>query len=76
MLTLKPLGMEVKVTENIKGFVPNLHLADVKLKQPEKKYSTGSTVKCRVRFSCKELNLNSILNIFNLIFLIVIDVSI
>uniref|UniRef100_A0A670XW39 Protein RRP5 homolog n=1 Tax=Pseudonaja textilis TaxID=8673 RepID=A0A670XW39_PSETE len=48
MMTLKPLGMEVKITESIKGFVPNLHLADVKLKQPEKKYSTGTTVKCRV----------------------------
>ncbi|XP_070608916.1 protein RRP5 homolog isoform X2 [Erythrolamprus reginae] len=48
VLILKPLGMEVKFTESIKGFVPNLHLADVKLKQPEKKYSTGITVKCRV----------------------------
>ncbi|XP_026520514.1 protein RRP5 homolog isoform X2 [Notechis scutatus] len=48
VMTLKPLGMEVKITEGIKGFVPNLHLADVKLKQPEKKYSTGTTVKCRV----------------------------
>ncbi|XP_026560497.1 protein RRP5 homolog isoform X2 [Pseudonaja textilis] len=48
VMTLKPLGMEVKITESIKGFVPNLHLADVKLKQPEKKYSTGTTVKCRV----------------------------
>uniref|UniRef100_A0A8C6XYN0 Protein RRP5 homolog n=1 Tax=Naja naja TaxID=35670 RepID=A0A8C6XYN0_NAJNA len=48
VMTLKLLGMEVKITESIKGFVPNLHLADVKLKQPEKKYSTGTTVKCRV----------------------------
>ncbi|XP_058043605.1 protein RRP5 homolog isoform X2 [Ahaetulla prasina] len=48
VLTLKPLGMQVKFTETIKGFVPNLHLADVKLKQPEKKYSMGTTVKCRV----------------------------
>ncbi|XP_013924129.1 PREDICTED: protein RRP5 homolog isoform X1 [Thamnophis sirtalis] len=48
VLTLKPLGMQVKFTESIRGFVPNLHLADVKLKQPEKKYSTGTTVKCRV----------------------------
>uniref|UniRef100_A0A8C5RPT5 Programmed cell death 11 n=1 Tax=Laticauda laticaudata TaxID=8630 RepID=A0A8C5RPT5_LATLA len=48
VMTLKPLGMQVKITESIKGFVPNLHLADVKLKQPEKKYSTGTTVKCRV----------------------------
>ncbi|XP_039217572.1 protein RRP5 homolog [Crotalus tigris] len=54
VLTLKPLGMQVKVTESIKGFVPSLHLADVKLKQPEKKYSTGTTVKCRVLASNPE----------------------
>ncbi|XP_063163179.1 protein RRP5 homolog isoform X1 [Candoia aspera] len=54
VLTLKTLGMEVKVTERIKGFVPCLHLADVKLKQPEKKYSAGTTVKCRVLVSNPE----------------------
>lgn len=53
MLALKPFGMQVKVTEHIKGLVPRLHLADVLLKQPEKKYSVGSTVRCRVRTLCK-----------------------
>ncbi|XP_053245269.1 protein RRP5 homolog isoform X1 [Podarcis raffonei] len=51
VLALKPFGMQVKVTEHIKGLVPRLHLADVLLKQPEKKYSVGSTVRCRV-LSC------------------------
>lgn len=49
MLALKPLGMQVEVTDHIKGLVPRLHLADMLLKQPEKKYSVGDKVKCRVR---------------------------
>ncbi|PKU26964.1 hypothetical protein llap_22732 [Limosa lapponica baueri] len=40
--------MQVKVTDGIKGLVPSLHLADVILKQPEKKYNIGDEVKCRV----------------------------
>ncbi|XP_060624305.2 protein RRP5 homolog isoform X1 [Anolis sagrei] len=54
VLTLKPFGMHVKVTEYIKGLVPCLHLADVRLKQPEKKYSEGASVKCRVLVSDAE----------------------
>jgi len=41
--------MQVKVTDGIKGLVPSMHLAEVILKQPEKKYNTGDEVKCRVR---------------------------
>ncbi|NWI94082.1 RRP5 protein, partial [Pitta sordida] len=48
MLSLKPIGMQVKVADGIKGLVPSLHLADVILKQPEKKYNIGDEVKCRV----------------------------
>ncbi|XP_027316494.1 protein RRP5 homolog [Anas platyrhynchos] len=48
VLALKPIGMQVKVTDGIKGLVPSLHLADVILKQPEKKYNVGDEVKCRV----------------------------
>ncbi|XP_054839484.1 protein RRP5 homolog [Eublepharis macularius] len=48
VFSLKNIGMQVKVTAHIKGLVPHLHLADVVLKQPEKKYSIGSTVKSRV----------------------------
>lgn len=49
MLSLKPIGMQVKVADGIRGLVPSLHLSDVILKQPEKKYSIGDEVKCRVR---------------------------
>ncbi|XP_060097704.1 protein RRP5 homolog isoform X2 [Heteronotia binoei] len=48
VLALKDFGMQVKVAGHIKGLVPHLHLADVVLKQPEKKYSVRSTVKSRV----------------------------
>ncbi|XP_010173696.1 LOW QUALITY PROTEIN: protein RRP5 homolog [Antrostomus carolinensis] len=48
VFALKPIGMQVKVTDGIKGLVPSMHLADVTLKQPEKKYNRGDEVKCRV----------------------------
>ncbi|XP_048361288.1 protein RRP5 homolog isoform X2 [Sphaerodactylus townsendi] len=48
VFALKDFGMQVKVTGHIKGLVPRLHVADVVLKQPEKKYSVGNTVKPRV----------------------------
>ncbi|XP_054019547.1 protein RRP5 homolog [Dryobates pubescens] len=48
VVALKPVGVQVKVAEGIKGLVPSMHLADVILKQPEKKYSIGDEVKCRV----------------------------
>ncbi|XP_015275588.1 PREDICTED: protein RRP5 homolog [Gekko japonicus] len=51
IFALKDFGMQVKVGGHIKGVVPRLHLADVVLKQPEKKYSVGNTVKSRV-LSC------------------------
>uniref|UniRef100_A0A452J1I0 Protein RRP5 homolog n=1 Tax=Gopherus agassizii TaxID=38772 RepID=A0A452J1I0_9SAUR len=54
VLALKPFGMQVKVTDHIRGLVPYLHLADVLLKQPEKKYSVGGEVKCRVLISNPE----------------------
>ncbi|XP_006273719.2 protein RRP5 homolog [Alligator mississippiensis] len=54
VLALKPLGMQVEVTDHIKGLVPRLHLADMLLKQPEKKYSVGDKVKCRVLLSHPE----------------------
>uniref|UniRef100_A0A7M4F1A3 Protein RRP5 homolog n=1 Tax=Crocodylus porosus TaxID=8502 RepID=A0A7M4F1A3_CROPO len=54
VLALKPHGMQVKVTDHIKGLVPRLHLADMLLKQPEKKYSMGEQVKCRVLLSHPE----------------------
>nr|XP_014427885.1 protein RRP5 homolog [Pelodiscus sinensis] len=54
VLALKPFGMQVKVTDHIRGLVPHLHLADVLLKHPEKKYSVGDEVKCRVLISQPE----------------------
>uniref|UniRef100_A0A8C3UX86 Protein RRP5 homolog n=1 Tax=Catharus ustulatus TaxID=91951 RepID=A0A8C3UX86_CATUS len=48
VLSLKPIGMQVKVADGIRGLVPSLHLSDVILKQPEKKYNIGDEVKCRV----------------------------
>lgn len=49
MLTIKPYGMLVKVAEQIRGLVPSVHLADILMKNPEKKYHTGDEVQCRVR---------------------------
>lgn len=57
MVALKPVGMQVKVAEGIKGLIPSMHLADVILKQPEKKYSIGDEVKCRVRAARQGLQL-------------------
>lgn len=57
MFSLKPIGMQVKVTDGIKGLVPSMHLADVTLKQPEKKYSIGREVRCRVRAARQGLQL-------------------
>ncbi|XP_077205715.1 protein RRP5 homolog [Paroedura picta] len=48
VIALKDFGMQVKVAGHIKALVPRLHLADVVLKQPEKKYSVGNMVKSRV----------------------------
>ncbi|XP_007938068.1 protein RRP5 homolog [Orycteropus afer afer] len=48
VLTIKPYGMLVKVGERIRGLVPPMHLADILMKNPEKKYHIGDEVKCRV----------------------------
>ena len=41
-------GVLVEVGKNMNGFVPAMHLSDVPLKNPEKKYPVGSKLKCRV----------------------------
>ncbi|KAJ8389813.1 hypothetical protein AAFF_G00112820 [Aldrovandia affinis] len=46
--SLQSFGMEVKVSDHVKGMVPRTHLADILLTNPEKKYSVGNRVKCRV----------------------------
>ncbi|XP_012517090.1 PREDICTED: protein RRP5 homolog [Propithecus coquereli] len=48
VLTIKPYGMLVKVGQQIRGLVPAMHLADILIKNPEKKYHVGDEVKCRV----------------------------
>ncbi|XP_051002694.1 protein RRP5 homolog [Acomys russatus] len=48
VLAIKPFGILVKVGEQIKGLVPSMHLADIMMKNPEKKYHIGDEVKCRV----------------------------
>ncbi|XP_031246466.1 protein RRP5 homolog [Mastomys coucha] len=48
VLAIKPFGILVKVGEQMKGLVPSMHLADIMMKNPEKKYNTGDEVKCRV----------------------------
>ncbi|XP_007665837.1 protein RRP5 homolog isoform X2 [Ornithorhynchus anatinus] len=51
VLALRPFGVLVEVTDSIKGVVPLLHLADVQLKHPEKKFHLGDEIKGRV-LSC------------------------
>ncbi|MXQ89190.1 hypothetical protein E5288_WYG015052 [Bos mutus] len=48
VLTIKPHGMVVKMGKQIRGLVPTMHLADILIKNPEKKYHVGDEVKCRV----------------------------
>ncbi|XP_039727234.1 protein RRP5 homolog isoform X2 [Pteropus medius] len=48
VLTIKPYGMLVNVGEQIRGLVPPMHLADIQMKNPEKKYHIGDEVTCRV----------------------------
>ncbi|XP_032986420.1 protein RRP5 homolog isoform X3 [Rhinolophus ferrumequinum] len=48
VLTIKPYGILVKVAEYIRGLVPPMHLADIPMKNPEKKYHIGDEVMCRV----------------------------
>ncbi|XP_068445534.1 protein RRP5 homolog isoform X2 [Clinocottus analis] len=41
-------GMIVHLSDHIKGLVPQTHLSDIILKNPEKKYVEGMKIKCRV----------------------------
>ncbi|KAK5328992.1 rRNA biogenesis protein rrp5 [Exophiala xenobiotica] len=41
-------GLLVKIASGITGFVPSLHLSDIVLKNPEKKFREGMSVKARV----------------------------
>lgn len=48
MLAIRSFGILVKVGEQMRGLVPSMHLADIVMKNPEKKYHLGDEVKCRV----------------------------
>ena len=41
-------GVIVEVGRNLDGFIPYIHLSDVPLKNPQKKFSVGDRLKCRV----------------------------
>lgn len=45
---LETFGMLVSVSDHIKGLCPKMHFADISLQHPEKKFSKGKVVKCRV----------------------------
>ncbi|XP_051559208.1 protein RRP5 homolog [Myxocyprinus asiaticus] len=45
---LQTHGMYVRITDHLRGMIPRIHLADVILKNPEKKFYEGLKVKCRV----------------------------
>ncbi|KAL7852604.1 hypothetical protein SRHO_G00183890 [Serrasalmus rhombeus] len=47
---LEKYGMHIKISDHIKGLIPRIHLADVTLTNPEKKFKEGMKVKCRVLF--------------------------
>jgi len=46
-----PGGVSVSVTQRIHGFIPRIHLAEVLLKNPEKKFIAGKKLKCKVTAS-------------------------
>ncbi|KPI39011.1 rRNA biogenesis protein rrp5 [Cyphellophora attinorum] len=43
-------GLIVKITDTITGFIPNIHLSDAVLSNPEKKFREGVTLKARVLY--------------------------
>ena len=40
--------MSVKLADQIQGFIPTMHLSDVPLRHPEKKFKDNKPIKCRV----------------------------
>lgn len=48
VISLQKQGMFVRISDHIKGMIPRIHLADVVLTNPEKKFQEGMKVKCRV----------------------------
>ncbi|KAF7689557.1 hypothetical protein HF521_012910 [Silurus meridionalis] len=46
--SLEKYGLIIKISDHIKGLVPRIHLADIILNNPEKKYKDGMRLKCKV----------------------------
>ena len=45
----------MSISQRIHGFIPRLHLAEVLLKNPEKKFASGKKLKCKVS-NCSDGN--------------------
>ena len=46
-------GLSVTISKGMLGFIPNVHLADVTLRHPEKQFNEGDKLKCRVSCALK-----------------------
>ena len=47
-MSLESYGAIMKISEHIRGLCPTIHLADITLKNPSKKFTAGKNVTCRV----------------------------
>ncbi|TRY68763.1 hypothetical protein TCAL_11652 [Tigriopus californicus] len=43
-----PTGLKVQVGKHVHGFIPSVHLSDVPLKHPERKFLPGTKIPCKV----------------------------
>ncbi|KAL5249614.1 hypothetical protein ACHWQZ_G018470 [Mnemiopsis leidyi] len=48
ILSVEEFGLVVKLADNIRGFVPKLHLADINIKNPSLKFKENQRVKAKV----------------------------
>lgn len=48
MQSVESVGLIVTVTDHIRGLCPSMHLADVRLKRPERKFKEKKKMKFRV----------------------------
>ncbi|XP_052228949.1 protein RRP5 homolog isoform X2 [Dreissena polymorpha] len=46
--SIEKTGLQVQVGSKVKGIIPSIHMADVTLTNPEKKFTVGQKLKCRV----------------------------
>lgn len=43
-----PTGLKVQIGKQVQGFIPTVHLSDVPLKHPERKFLPGTKIPCKV----------------------------